>query len=85
MLYFGTYCKIKNCNICNYYLHEPNGYYCNYCGGDVDDCKLQCKDCKDTEEISFDCIHCEDNPNVMELDEICNTFIENINIIKVWY
>ena len=85
MIYFGSNCKINNCNICYKYIHEANDYNCMYCGGNVDDWKLKCMDCGDTEEIHFTCINCEDEPNVGELGDICNTFIENINIIKKWY
>ncbi len=84
MLYYGSRCEINNCNICYYYIHEANEYYCNYCGDNVDDDE-KCKSCRDTEDIHFDCIYCEDNPNISELGDICDTFTDNINIIKKWY
>lgn len=85
MIYSDSRCKINNCNICYNYIHEANEYNCNYCEGNVDDWKLKCMDCGDTEEIYFNCIYCDEEPNVQELGDICNTFIENINIIKKWY
>jgi hypothetical protein len=85
MIYFGSRCVINNCNICYNYIHEANYFNCNYCGGDVDDWKMKCIDCGDTEELYFECNYCDEEPNVGELCDICNTFIDNINIIKKWY
>jgi hypothetical protein len=85
MIYFGSNCKTNNCNICYYYTHEVNDFNCNYCGGNVDDWKMKCLDCGDTEELYFECVHCNENRNVCEIGDICNTFIDNINTIKRWY
>lgn len=85
MIYPGSNCKINNCNTCYRYIHEAYIYECNYCEGEVDCWDIKCMDCGDTEEISFDCINCDDTANVCELGNICDIFIININIIKRWY
>ncbi len=84
MIYYGTQCKINNCNICYYYLHSANEYYCNYCGSTPIDENI-CNGCGECDYIHFDCDYCEENPNIFEIDQICTTFTDNINIIKTWY
>lgn len=85
MIYYGSTCKVNNCNICYNYTHEANEYNCNYCEGNVDDWEMKCMDCGNINQIHFDCIHCYEDHNICEIGDICNTFIENVNIIKKWY